>query len=118
MTPRDFLVHSRQSGNGTGDLLSLPRELAGWELMSFFVRRLAPDESHRVHTENEEVAIVLLGGKCVADWGEGQHRIGERTHVFDGLPYAIYLPAGNRAQLRAETTCELAECRVPSTARL
>jgi 5-deoxy-D-glucuronate isomerase len=57
--------------------------------MSFFRHRLAPGQSHSVDADNEEVAIVLLGGKCVADWGEGQHRIGERTHVFDGLPYAI-----------------------------
>jgi 5-deoxy-glucuronate isomerase len=118
MTPQEFLVHSRQSKDGKGDLLSLPREIAGWEWLSFFVHRLAPGQSHSVHTENEEVAIVLLGGKCVADWGEGQHRIGERAHVFDGLPYAIYLPAASRAQLRAETECEIAECRVPSSARL
>jgi 5-deoxy-glucuronate isomerase len=118
MTPQDFLVHSRQSGDGTADLLNLPRELAGWEWLSFFVHRLAPGQSRSMHTKNEEVAIVLLGGKCVADWGEGEHRIGERTHVFDGLPYAIYLPAASRAQLRAETRCEIAECRVPSSARL
>ena len=117
MSPQDFLVHSRRSADGAGDLLSLPREVAGWEWMSFFVHRLAPGQSLSVHAENEEVAIVLLGGKCVADWGEGEQKIGERAHVFDGLPYAIYLPATSRAQLRAETQCELAECRVPSSAR-
>src|SRR5213592_2680720 len=113
MSPQDFLVHSRQSKDGRGDLLTLPRQLAGWEWLSFFVHRLAPGQSRNVGSENEEVAIILLGGKCVADWGEGQHRIGDRAHVFDGLPYAIYLPAASRAQLRAETACELAECRVP-----
>src|SRR5437667_117660 len=118
MSPQDFLVHSRQSKDGRGDLLSLPRELADWEWLSFFVHRLAPGQSRTVGSENEEVAIILLGGKCVADWGEGQHRIGDRAHVFDGLPHAIYLPAASRAQLRAETACELAECRVPSTAPL
>ena len=118
MTKQEFLVRSRQSKDGKGDLLSLPRETAGWEWMSFFVHRLTSGQSHTVHSENEEVAIVLLGGKCVADWGEGQHRIGERAHVFDGLPYAIYLPATSSAQLRAQTECEIAECRVPSTARL
>lgn len=118
MTAQDFLVHSRQLGDGAGDLLTLPRELARWEWLSFFVHRLAPGQSRSVHTENEQVAIVLLGGKYVADWGEGEHRIGERAHVFDGLPYAIYLPAGSRAHLRAEPECEIAECRVPSTARL
>jgi 5-deoxy-glucuronate isomerase len=118
MTPQEFLVHSKQSQDGKGDLLSLPREIAGWEWLSFFVHRLASGQSHCVHSENEEVALVLLGGKCVADWGEGPHRIGERAHVFDGLPYAIYLPAASRAQLQAETACEFAECRVPSAARL
>ena len=118
MTAQDFLVHSQQTRDGRGDLLKLPRELAGWEWLSFFVYRLAPGQSHSLHSKKEEVAIVLLGGKCVADWGEGHHRIGERAHIFDGLPYAIYLPAESRAQLRAETECEIAECRVPSSARL
>jgi 5-deoxy-glucuronate isomerase len=118
MTPQDFLVHSRQSGDGRGDELALPRKLARWKWLSFFVHRLAPGQSHSVNTENDEVAIVLLGGKCVADLGEGQQRIGEREHVFAGLPYALYLPAASRVQLKAETECEFAECRVPSTARL
>ena len=118
MSPQDFLVHSRQSKDGGGDLLSLPRELAGWQWLSFFVHRLAPGQSRSMSAGNEEVAVVLLGGQCLADWGEGQLRIGERAHVFDGLPYAIYLPPASRAQLEAETECEFAECRVPSTARL
>jgi 5-deoxy-glucuronate isomerase len=118
MSPQDFLVHSRRSEDGRGNLLSLPREAAGWEWLSFFVHRLAPGQFQTLHSENEELAIVLLGGKCVADWGEGQHPVGDRAHVFDGLPYTIYLPAASRAQLRAETACEFAECRVPSTARL
>lgn len=117
MTPQEFLVHSRRSGDGKGDLLNLARERVHWDWMSFFVRHLAPGQSHSLHCENEEVALVLLGGKCVADWDEGQHLIGERAHVFDGLPHAIYLPTGSRAQLRAQTECEFAECRVPSTAR-
>ena len=118
MTAEDFLVHSRQSGDSAGDLLTLPRELAKWEWMSFFVHKLTAGQSFSAHSETEEVVIVLLGGKCIADWGEGQHRIGERAHVFNGFPYAVYLPAGSLAQLRAETECEIAECRVPSTARL
>ena len=118
MTARDFLVHSRESGDGAGDLLAVPRERAKWEWMSFFVHRLPQGQVCSVTAESEEVALVLLGGKCIADWGEGQHRIGERANVFDGLPYAIYLPAGSHAQLQAVMTCEIAECRVPSRAHL
>jgi len=118
MTQQEFLIHSRPAMDSKVDLLSLPRETAGWEWMSFFVRRLKPGQVQRVHSTHEEVAVVLLGGKCVADWGEGQQRIGDRADVFDGLPYAIYFTAGSAAQLQAETECEIAECRVPSTVRL
>lgn len=113
----DFLVHSRPLPAGQpGDLLSLPRTRAGWEWLSFFVRRLAPGETWATQTEQEEMVLVLLGGRCRADWGEGQKPMGERAHVFDGLPYALYLPAGAGARLEAETLCEVAECRVPSNA--
>jgi 5-deoxy-glucuronate isomerase len=86
--------------------------------MSFFVRRLQPNEAYRASTEKEEAAFVLLGGTCRADWGQGSQLIGKRANVFDGFPYALYLPAGNQLSFTAETTCEIAECRVPSTAQL
>jgi len=101
-----------------GSLLALPREQARWEWMSFYVTRLQPGESLRVHTEREEAAFVLLGGTCMADWGEGKQFIGKRKNVFDGLPYTVYLHANAHASLTAETVCEFAECRVPSQATL
>jgi 5-deoxy-glucuronate isomerase len=61
---------------------------------------------------------VLLGGRCTVDWGSGPKPVGERADVFDGLPYALYLPAGSGARIKAETECELAVCSVPSSARL
>ncbi|MCH7766205.1 MAG: 5-deoxy-glucuronate isomerase [Candidatus Acidiferrales bacterium] len=114
----NFLVHSQTLPPGqSGELLSLPRQRADWEWMSFFVRRLGAGEAWETQTEQEEVVLVLLGGRCTADWGEGKQRIGQRAHVFDGLPYALYLPSGSGARLEAETACEVAECRVPSSAR-
>jgi 5-deoxy-glucuronate isomerase len=108
-----YVVRSRPlSPDSGGALLSLPRETAGWQWMSFFVRRLVPGEASEFGSEGEEIALVLLGGECVADWGEGKREIGKRQHVFDGLPYAIYLPSGARVRLQAKTMCEVAECRV------
>ena len=101
-----------------GVLLDLAREALSWEWLSFSVRRLAPGESHEIRADSEEVALVLLGGRCLADWGEGSKAIGERDHVFQGLPYALYLPHGSGARLKAETLCEFADCRVPSRAKL
>ena len=119
MRERGSVVHSVQlSPNESGELLHLTREQAQWEWMSFFVRRVQPGDVYRTRTAQEEAAFVLLGGTCVADWGQGKKRIGKRKNVFDGLPHALYLPRGNEAMFTAETACEIAECRVPSEARL
>jgi 5-deoxy-glucuronate isomerase len=115
----NVLIHSvTLPEQKSGELLSLPRQRAGWEWMSFFVRRLQPGESFRTRTEHEEAAYVLLGGICRLDWPGGTSRIGKRKNVFDGFPYALYLPSGNEAVFTAETSCEIAECRAPSDARL
>ncbi len=119
MTESDFLIHSRAlPGEQAGELLALPREKAKWEWMSFFVRRLQPGNIYQARTEHEESAFVILGGTCFADWGEGKQHIGRRKNVFEGLPYTLYLPAGHHVSFTAESVCEMAECRVPSQARL
>lgn len=119
MSETDSLVHSRTPALGAGgELLHLSRDTAQWEWMSFFVRRLLPTDSYHTSTNNEEAAFVLLGGTCRADWGSGARVLGGRKDVFDGLPYALYLPSGKDVTFTAETSCEIAECRVPSSARL
>jgi 5-deoxy-glucuronate isomerase len=113
------VVHSLSSPRAQStELLRFSREEVGWEWMSFIVRRLAPGETLSLHAQGEEMALVFLGGRCVADWGQGEVAIGGRKDVFDGLPYTLYLPSANSVTLKAETICEIAECRVPSTASL
>ncbi len=119
MSDSDSLVHSHKLAPAqAGQLMELPRHKAGWEWMSFFVRRLQPGDVYQARTEGEEAAFVLLGGTCLTDWGTGPQRIGKRKNVFDGLPYALYLPTENKVAFTAETVCEIAECRVPSKAHL
>jgi 5-deoxy-glucuronate isomerase len=86
--------------------------------MSFLVHRLAADATWETRSADQETALVLLSGRCWVDWGGGQRRIGERAHVFDGLPYALYLPPDSVLRVDAETDCELALCSVPSKTRL
>src|SRR6202521_660136 len=119
MSESDSLVHSRDlHPDQAGELLHLPRQQAKWEWMSLFVRRLQPGDIYRTRTESEEAAFVLLGGTCTVDWGQGSQHIGNRKNVFDGFPFAIYVPMGNKVTFKADTACEIAECRVPSEARL
>jgi len=85
--------------------------------MSFFVRRLEAGAALHTRTVDEEAAFVLLGGTCTVDFGQGIQEIGKRKNVFDGFPYALYLPAGNECRFTAKSACEIAECRVPSKAQ-
>jgi 5-deoxy-glucuronate isomerase len=113
------VVHSLSTPHPqSGELLRFGRQEVGWEWMSFVVRRILPAETLSLHTQGEEMALVFLSGRCAGDWGEGKVPIGDRKSVFDGLPYALYLPSGNSVTLKAETVCEIAECRVPSAASL
>lgn len=119
MSENTCLVHSRTlPSSGAGEIVRLPRTEANWEWMSFYVRRLQPGDTYHARTEHEEAAFVMLGGSCQADWGRGKQSIGKRKNVFDGLPYTLYLPTGHQVTFSAETACEIAECRVPSEARL
>ena len=119
MNTDGFCVHSVElSGGQSGELLRLSRQSAGWTWMSFFVRRVTEGEVWENRSDCEERALVLLGGRCQVDWGNSPKPIGERATVFDGLPYALYLPAGSGARIAAESECELAVCSVPSSARL
>jgi 5-deoxy-glucuronate isomerase len=101
-----------------GEMVGFTRQQAGWEWMSFLATRLLPGQVLERGATDEEMALVLMGGRCIANWGAGEQSIGRRANVFDGLPYTLYLPAGSHVTLKAETVCELAECRVPSKAKL
>jgi 5-deoxy-glucuronate isomerase len=115
----DSVVRARNlPSDQAGELVGFTREQAGWEWMSFVVTRLLPGQTLELRTGNEELVLVLLGGRCTANWGTGAHSIGKRKNVFDGLPYTLYLPCDRRVTIKAETPCEIAECRVPSEARL
>ena len=116
---QESVVRARKlSPDQGGELVSFTREQAGWEWMSFAVTRMLPGQITELRTGDEEMVVVWLGGRCVADWGAGQQAVGGRKGVFGGLPWSLYLPARQSAMLKAETVCEIAKCRVPSTARL
>jgi len=119
MSSRPFVVHSKHLAEGqSGELLRFSREGVQWEWMSMSARRLNPGETYEAVTAGEEAAFVILGGCCTANWGKGEQTIGGRKNVFDGLPYCVYLPSGHSVKFKADNVCEIAECRVPSTAKL
>ncbi len=116
---REVLNHSFPvAADKAGVLISITRAEANWETINFSVRRLIAGQYWQSDTRNEETALVLLGGKASVDWGEGPHEMGGRQDVFSGYPHAVYLPCGIPFEVSAITTCEFADCRTPSSARL
>jgi len=101
-----------------GKLVSVTREQANWKTIDFSVRRLIAGQYWQSHTGNEEIALVILSGHVSVDWGAGPEEIGGRKDVFNGYPFAVYLPSGTSFEISAVTTCEFADCRTPSSAPL
>jgi 5-deoxy-glucuronate isomerase len=99
------------------DLLVRPEKFTGrienfgFEHLSFQMRKLASGETYSSATGSSELALVVLGGRCSVESSQGNWKdIGGRANVFDGLPYALYLPVSTRFQVTAATDCELAFC--------
>jgi len=114
------LLKSRALAPGAGGLLVevTPPE-AGWDLISFAVRRMVPGEVLRKRCEGEECCLVLLSGSgSVSLDGAPREKLGPRESVFDAYPHAVYVPHGHEVVLTAGTVLDLAECRTPSEARL
>src|ERR1700687_199779 len=80
----------------SGVLVSVTRERANGKLINFAVRRLLAGQYWQSNTRDEEAALVVLGGKATADWGEGPRDIGGRKDVFSGYSQALYLPSHTR----------------------
>jgi 5-deoxy-glucuronate isomerase len=116
---QEVLIHSSSTAPDKGGvLLSLTREQASWKTINFSVRRLISGQYWQSDTRNEEAALVILGGKATVDWGQGRQEVGGRSDVFSGYPHAVYLPSQTAFEVCATTTCEFADCRVPSSAKL
>jgi 5-deoxy-glucuronate isomerase len=119
MSSEPFVVRSRKLAAGeSGEMLGFSRDTVHWQWMSMSARRLNPGESYEAVTRGEEAAFVILGGRCTGNWGNGEQQVGGRKNVFDGLPFCLYLPTGHSVKFEALSVCEIAECRVPSQAKL
>jgi 5-deoxy-glucuronate isomerase len=97
----------------TGELLRVTQECAGWQTISLRVIRLDEGQRHVVSQPDEELALVMLGGKATIRAGAQKwNSLGGRASVFSGMPYTLYLPVGNgEIEIESLTSpCEVAVC--------
>ena len=76
-----------------GEYLHISPESAGWEYLNFSARKMKQGEKWSFQTDENELALVVLGGVCHVQSNRGKWiNIGRRPNVFSGMPYALYLP--------------------------
>jgi 5-deoxy-glucuronate isomerase len=114
-TAENLLVRSKDTG-GSGVFARVTPEQAGWEYLNMAALRLKASERYAGSTHGHEHVTVLLGGRANIRSGTGDFlNVGRRASVFDGLPYAVYLPPQTDFEIEALTeTVELASCWVAS----
>jgi 5-deoxy-glucuronate isomerase len=94
-----------------GPIMEIGPQQAGFDYLTFEVRRLRAGESHEAATDTNELCIVALGGRFQAHSSQGSwESIGGRANVFSGMPGALYLPVKTRFKITAVANCELAFC--------
>src|SRR5438552_1367880 len=91
---------------------------SSWRYLSFRVERLRNGEQVSRQTGGEEVALVPLGGSCAVERGGESWELGERANVFDGMPWALYLPLATDYTITAQSDVELAICGALADERL
>lgn len=86
-----LLVHPEI--NETGVYQNITSKEAGWIFLNFGAKKIKKGEVWKHHTSENEMCIVLLGGKfsISSKFGEWMTE-NSRQDVFSGLPHAAYLP--------------------------
>jgi 5-deoxy-glucuronate isomerase len=98
---------------GSGEVVCVTQERAGWQTISLRMIRLKKGEAHVLSQPEEELALVMLGGQADIRAGDQRwERLGQRANVFAGMPHTLYLPAGTeKVEITGLTgTCEVAVC--------
>jgi len=89
---------------------------AGWTYVGFELHRLKPGETVSAETGDREACLVWISGRGkAAAGGEAFGSLGGRGSPFDGVPAALYVPAGSDWSVTAESELELAVCTAPGT---
>ena len=99
--------------------LELTPEIAGWEFLSFRTYTFRAGQVIDGESAGDEMAMVLLSGAITMEvagpgWSDTWEMRG-RSDVFDGPPFALYLPPGHTYKLTVHADADCAYGRAPAT---
>lgn len=107
----ELLILKKALNGASGETMVMTPQSSGFEYLEFRARSFVKGESLTGETGRNELAVVVLGGRCSVESSAGSWlNFGGRAHVFSGLPHTLYLPIETTFTVRAESDCELAFC--------
>jgi len=114
-TAENILVRPGLFSEDPDLIVSITPEKAGWEYISFQVRRLAAGRNWSFATGENELVVVNLSGRYSVSSNRGQWSgIGSRKDVFAGAAHALYLPRRSEFTVTAEQSGEFAVAWTPT----
>lgn len=114
-TAENLVIHPKPEGAARGLVVEVTPQAAGWDTLSFQVRRLAAGASWSFETGGHELALIILGGvvRVVSNRGEWD-ALGGRPNVFAGPPHALYLSRQTTFTVTGTTDAEFAVAWTPA----
>jgi 5-deoxy-glucuronate isomerase len=110
----DLLVRPWATAADDGTLLTITPESAGWGHVGFEVLSLDAGRVARRGTEQRELCVVVVEGRCVVRSEHGEWEIGGRADPWSGPPGAAYLPPRTEVEIEGAGVAELALCWAPA----
>lgn len=100
----NLIVHPLADSADPTLITRVTPQIAEWDYLSIESRRLPRAAEWQSETDTNEMAIVVLGGAGSVHSSRGTwEHIGRRANVFEGMPYAVYLPPHTSFTVRAES---------------
>jgi 5-deoxy-glucuronate isomerase len=97
-----------------GTLLTITPDSAGWGHVGFEVLSLDAGRTAQRGTEERELCVVAVEGRCVVRSEHGEWEIGGRADPWSGPPGAAYLPPRTDLELEGAGRAEVALCWAPA----
>ena len=109
----NLLIRSAEMADGAGDLIRVTPEAAQWEYTGLHVLRLDAGETWHDSTEQDEVAIVMLGGRCRVTSEARPGRSASAPPSSTASPGRSTCPSASDFTVEALTAAEVAACSRP-----
>jgi len=111
----NLLIRPVQNSDDPDLIISVTPDLAGWEFISFQVRKLDQGRTFAFSTGQNELALVNLSGLYSVKSSRGNFSgIGGRENVFQSAGHVLYLPRETDFSVVAEKAGEFAIAWVPT----